>query len=279
MIDDIETQNIELQLLLQAIYLKYGYDFRNYAKASIKRRIHHRMIKEGFESISAMQHKLLYDISFFETLLMDLSINVTEMFRDPTFYLALRQKVIPVLRNYPFLKIWHAGCSTGEEVYSMAILLKEEGLYERTQIYATDMNEVALKQARDGIFAISRLKQYTVNYQRSGGRESFSDYYAAHYDHVAVDKKLKENILFSDHNLATDGVFGEMNLIMCRNVLIYFNRELQNRAIALFKESLCHGGFLCLGSKESVRLSEHSDIFEDFIKEEKIYTKKERSAH
>ena len=279
MIDDIETQNIELQLLLQAIYLKYGYDFRNYAKASIKRRIHHRMVKEGFDSISAMQHKLLYDISFFETLLMDLSINVTEMFRDPSFYLVLRQKIIPILKSYPFLKIWHAGCSTGEEVYSMAILLKEEGLYERTQIYATDMNEVALKQARDGIFAISRLKQYTVNYQRAGGRESFSDYYAAHYDHVAVDKKLKENILFSDHNLATDGVFGEMNLIMCRNVLIYFNRELQNRAIALFKESLCHGGFLCLGSKESVRLSEYSDMFEDFVKEEKIYVKKGRSAH
>jgi len=279
MIDDIETQNIELQLLLQAIYLKYGYDFRNYAKASVKRRIQHRMTKEGFENISAMQHKLLYDVPFFETLLLDLSINVTEMFRDPTFYLAMRQKVLPILRNFSFLKIWHAGCSTGEEVYSMAILLKEEGLYERTQIYATDMNEVALKQSRDGIFALSRLKQYTINYQKAGGRESFSDYYTAHYDHVVMDNSLKNNILFSDHNLATDGVFGEMNLIMCRNVLIYFNRELQNRVIGLFRESLGQKGFLCLGAKESVRLSQYSEIFEDFVKEEKIYIKQERSVN
>ncbi|HIE01046.1 MAG TPA: protein-glutamate O-methyltransferase CheR [Thiotrichaceae bacterium] len=271
--DDLDTQNIELQLLLQAIYLKYGYDFRNYAKASIKRRVQHQLIKEGLPSISAMQHRLLYDVSFFERLLLDLSINVTEMFRDPRFYLALRNKVIPALKNFPFLKIWHAGCSSGEEVYSMAILLKEEGLYERTQIYATDMNEVVLKQAKDGIFDISKLKQYTANYQKAGGRESFSDYYTAHYDHVVMDKSLKENILFSDHNLATDGVFGEMNLIMCRNVLIYFNRELQHRALGLFFDSLCLEGFLCLGSKESIRFSEYSDAFEDVVREEKIYRK------
>lgn len=272
--DEIETQNIELQLLLQAIYLKYGYDFRNYAKASIRRRIQHRLLKDGFDSISAMQHKLLYDVSFFETLLLDMSINVTEMFRDPNFYLALRQFVVPMLKNFPFLKIWHAGCSTGEEVYSMAILLKEEGLYDRAQIYATDMNEVVLKQARDGIFNISRLKQYTANYQKAGGQESFSDYYSAHYDHVVMDKSLKENILFSDHNLATDGVFGEMNLILCRNVLIYFNRDLQHRALGLFLESLCAEGFLCLGSKESIRFSEYSKSFEDVVKNEKIYLKK-----
>jgi chemotaxis protein methyltransferase CheR len=271
--DDIDTQNIELQLLLQAIYLKYGYDFRNYAKASIKRRVHHRLVKEGLDSISAMQHKLLYDVSFFERLLLDLSINVTEMFRDPNFYLAVRKKVVPALKQFPFLKIWHAGCSSGEEVYSMAIVLKEEGLYDHTQIYATDMNEVVLKQARDGIFDISRLKQYTVNYQKAGGQESFSDYYTAHYDHVVMDKSLKENILFSDHNLATDGVFGEMNLIMCRNVLIYFNRELQHRALGLFYDSLGTDGFLCLGSKESIRFSEYSDSFEDVVKEEKIYRK------
>ncbi|MDM8558727.1 protein-glutamate O-methyltransferase CheR [Candidatus Parabeggiatoa sp. HSG14] len=269
--DDLETQNIELQLLLQAIYLKYGYDFRNYAKASIKRRVQHRMTKDGFESISAMQHKLLYDVSFFETLLLDMSINVTEMFRDPGFYFALRKFVVAELKKFPFLKIWHAGCATGEEVYSMAILLKEEGLYDRTQIYATDMNEIVLKQAKDGIFNISRLKQYTANYQKAGGQESFSDYYVAHYDHVVMDKSLKENILFSDHNLATDGVFGEMNLIMCRNVLIYFNRELQHRALGLFFDSLCTDGFLCLGSKESIRFSEYSDTFEDVVREEKIY--------
>lgn len=271
--DEVENQQIELQLLLQAVYLKYGYDFRNYAKASVKRRILHRMNSDNYPNISAMQHRLLEDVSFFETLLLDLSINVTEMFRDPTFYLALRKEVIPILRSYPFLKIWHAGCSSGEEVYSMAILLKEEGLYDRTQIYATDMNQVILKKARDGIFSINRLKQYTLNYQRAGGQESFSDYYTAHYDHVVMDKSLKENVLFSDHNLATDGVFGEMHLIICRNVLIYFNRELQNRVFKLFSESLTLGGILSLGSKESVRLSDSSIIFEDISKEEKIYRK------
>lgn len=272
--DDIDTQNIELQLLLQAIYLKYGYDFRNYAKASIKRRVQHRLLKDGFPNISMMQHKLLYDVSFFETLLLDLSINVTEMFRDPSFYLALRKTVIPALKSLPFIKIWHAGCATGEEVYSMAILLKEAGLYEKTQIYATDMNEVVLKQARDGIFPIKRLRQYTANYQKAGGQEAFSDYYTAHYDHVVMDKTLKENILFSDHNLATDGVFGEMNLVVCRNVLIYFNRELQNRVLGLFLESLCQGGFLCLGSRESIRFADCSSTFIDVVKEEKIYQKK-----
>ncbi len=272
--EDLDTQNVEIQLLLQAIYLKYGYDFRNYAKASIKRRILHRLTTERLTSISEMQHKVLYDESFFGKLLLDFSINVTEMFRDPPFYAAIRQHVVPKLRALPHLKIWHAGCSTGEEVYSMAILLKEEGLYDRTQIYATDMNEVVLKQAKEGIFAINYLKQYTANYQKAGGRESFSDYYSAHYDHVVMDKSLKKRILFSDHNLATDGVFGEMNLIMCRNVLIYFDRDLQNRVFNLFKESLCENGFLCLGSKESVRLSTHSECFDDVIKEEKIYMKK-----
>ncbi|MCK5719718.1 MAG: protein-glutamate O-methyltransferase CheR [Thiomargarita sp.] len=269
--DDIETQNIELQLLLQAIYVKYGYDFRNYAKASIKRRVQHRLVKEGLDTVSAMQHKLLYDVSFFERLLLDLSINVTEMFRDPSFYLALRKSVVAKLKQHPFLKIWHAGCSTGEEVYSTAILLKEEGLYDRTQIYATDMNEIVLKQAKDGIFNISKLKQYTANYQKAGGLESFSNYYMAHYDHVVMDKSLKKNILFSDHNLATDSVFGEMNLIMCRNVLIYFNRDLQNRVLQLFYDSLCGDGFLCLGSKESIRFSDHTDTFEDVVREERIY--------
>lgn len=272
--DILDIENIELQLLLQAIYLKYGYDFRNYARASIKRRILQRLEKDKIPNVSSMQHKVLYDISFFEKLLLDLSINVTEMFRDPSFYQALRKYVIPQLKEYPYLKIWHAGCSTGEEAYSMAILLKEENLYDRTQIYATDMNEIVLKQAREGIFPISKLKQYTSNYQKAGGQESFSDYYSAHYDHVVMDKSLRKNILFSDHNLATDEVFGEMHLILCRNVLIYFNRELQNRVIGLFTESLCHSGILGLGTKESIRLSEYSNDFEDICKEEKIYRKK-----
>lgn len=271
---DPQNENIELQLLLQAIYLKYGYDFRDYAKASVKRRIQHRLKTSQLPNISALQHFVLNDVRFFEQLLLDLSINVTEMFRDPSFYRAVREKIVPILREFPFLKIWHAGCATGEEVYSMAIILKEVGLYERAQLYATDMNEVVLKQARDGIFPINRLKQYTENYQKAGGQEAFSDYYAAHYEHVVMDKSLKENILFSDHNLATDGVFGEMHLIMCRNVLIYFNRELQNRALNLFTDSLCDGGVLCLGSKESIRFSEYSHLFEDISREEKVYLKK-----
>jgi len=272
--DEIEIENIEIQLLLQAIYLKYGYDFRNYAKASIKRRIHHRMNKEGIDNVSMMQYKVLYDVAFFERLLLDMSINVTEMFRDPNFYLALRKHVIPKLKEHSYIKIWHAGCSTGEEAYSMAILLKEEGLYDRTQIYATDMNEVVLKQAREGIFSIRKLQQYTSNYQKAGGQEAFSNYYTAHYDHVVMDKSLKENILFSDHNLAVDGVFGEMHLILCRNVLIYFNRDLQNRVIGLFFDSLASNGMLSLGSKESLRLSEYAYDFDYIAREEQVYIKK-----
>lgn len=273
MLDDIDNQNIELQLLLQAIYLKYGYDFRNYAKASIRRRVEQFMRKENLNSFSETQHNVLYNIDFFNRLLLDLSVNITEMFRDPNFYRSFRQHVVPFLKEQPFLKIWHAGCATGEEVYSMAILLKEEGLYNKAQIYATDMNQVVLNQAKEGIYALNRLKLYTENYQKAGGKESFSDYYVAHYNHVVINKSLKENILFSDHNLATDGVFGEMHVIFCRNVLIYFNRDLQNRALGLFNDSLINHGILCLGSKESIRFSEHSTIFVDIDKDEKIYAK------
>lgn len=272
--NDVENQNIELQLLLQAIHLKYGYDFRSYAKASVKRRVMHRLKSDNFNNISEMQNKLLNDISFFERLLLDLSINVTEMFRDPSFYLAVRKQVVPLLKEFPFLKIWHAGCSTGEEVYSMAIVWREEQISKHLQIYATDMNEVVLNKAKDGIFPIDRVKHYTANYQKAGGLESLSDYYSARYEYVAIDKTLKENLLFSDHNLATDGVFGEMNMIICRNVLIYFDRELQNRVLGLFYDSLCDGGILCLGSKESIRFSNYSDRFEDLVREEKIYVKK-----
>ena len=260
--------------MLEAVYLKYGYDFRNYAKASIKRRILHRLAMSGITSISEMQYKVLYDVSFFESLLLDFSINVTEMFRDPSFYRALRQEVIPVLRTYPYIKIWHAGCATGEEVYSMAILLKEEGLYDRSQIYATDFNQVVLQKAKEGIFPIENIKEYTVNYQKAEGKESFSSYYTAKYDSVIINQALKKNILFADHNLVTDGVFGEMNLILCRNVLIYFDKTLQNRVIGLFYDSLCRNGFLCLGSKESLMFSDYKSGFEDVVKEEKIYRKK-----
>lgn len=272
--DTRESENIEIRLLLEAIYLKYGYDFREYARAHIKRRIRHRVNMAGFSSISEMQHRILHDPDFFRKVLPDFSINVSEIFRDPSFYLTVRKEVVPLLRTWPFLKIWHAGCASGEEVYSMAILLKEEGLYKRTQIYATDFNETIVKKAREGIYSIDLMKGYTYNYQKAGGKGAFSDYYTAKYDSVIFDKFLKENIIFADHNLVTDQVFGEMNMVVCRNVLIYFNRDLQRRVIRLFMDSLTPGGFLCLGSKETLYFSGYADRFDTVAESEKIYKKK-----
>jgi chemotaxis protein methyltransferase CheR len=273
-IEKVEDEDIEIRLFLEAIYLKYGYDFRNYSNAHMKRRIQRRIADAGLKNISEMQHKVIYDKEFFKVLLSDFSINVTEMFRDPSFYKAFRKTVIPILKTYPFIRIWHAGCSSGEEVYSMAILLKEEGLYERSQIYATDFNNIVLQKAREGIYPIENIKEYTRNYQHAGGNTSFSEYYVANYDSVILDQSLKKKITFADHNLVTDGVFGEMHVIICRNVLIYFNRELQNNVIKLFSDSLSNGCFLCLGSKESIKFSSSSDNFENVIDSEKIYRKK-----
>ena len=264
---------IELNLFLEAIYQKYGYDFRNYSQASLKRRISMRQLLSKAPNLAEMQHKLLHDRNFFHTLLSDLSVNVTEMFRDPYFYKTIRETVIPILKTYPFIKIWHAGCSTGEEVYSMAILLKEEGLLDRSLIYATDFNEIVLNRAREGVYPIERLKEYTINYQKAGGRESFSDYYTAKYDAAIMDHSLKKQLVFAQHNLATDNVFGEMHLVMCRNVLIYFNKDLQSRSIGLFYDSLVRKGILCLGSKESTRFSSYSDHFSELVGKEKIYQK------
>lgn len=269
-----ENEKIEFDLLLQAIYQKYGYDFRNYARASLKRRIRYRLSQSNFKTISEMQHKLLYDSKFFATLLSDLTINVTEMFRDPSFFKALREIVIPELKKQPFVKVWHAGCSSGEEVYSTAILLKEEGLYKTSLIYATDADDVVLDKAKSGVFAIDRMKDYTLNYRKSGGLASFADYYTARYDNAIMDNSLKKNIVFSNHNLVTDGVFGEMDMIICRNVFIYFNRDLQDRVFRLFSESLHPGGFLCLGTKETIRFSSFSGDFENVADHEKIYRKK-----
>ena len=271
-IEDIK--NIETELLLEGIYMKYGYDFRSYARASLKRRINATLSSLGMKNLSDLLHKILYDENAFNKLLLNLSINVTEMFRDPEFYRAVRQKIIPILKTYPFIKIWHAGCSTGEEVYSLVILLKEEGLSGKFQIYATDFNELVLKKAKQGIISLDRIKEYTLNYQKAGGLESFGDYYSAHYDHAKINESLKKNIVFADHNLATDGAFGEMNLIMCRNVLIYFNRDLQNRALGIFYESLSHFGFLCLGTKEDLSFSQYSNNFEVLALKEKIYRKR-----
>ncbi len=266
--------NIEVDLILDAIFIKYGYDFRNYSKAHVKRRLLNRLTMAKLKSISEMQHKVLRNPDFFELLLRDLSINVTEMFRDPSFYRAMRNEVIPLLKTYPFIKVWHAGCSTGEEVYSFAILLKEEGLYDRTQIYATDFNHNVLDIAKKGIYPVDRIKEFTANYQAAGGLQSFSDYYLANYNSVIFDQSLKKNLVFAEHNLVTDSVFAEVNLVICRNVLIYFNKDLQNRVINLFNDSLNNGGFLALGSKETIQFTSKANEFETINSKEKIYKKK-----
>ncbi len=269
-----ENENIEIRLLLEAVFLKYGYDFRSYSFSSLKRRITNRFRESGLSTISEMQHMILNDQRFFETVLNDLSINVTEMFRDPVFFKSLRTQVIPQLKGREFLKVWHSGCASGEEVYSTVILFKEEGLYDRSRFYATDFNEKKIAEAKKGIYPLSSMKGYTANYQHAGGTSSFGEYYTARYDFAIMDGSLKTNILFSDHNLATDGSFGEMDMILCRNVLIYFSKILQDHVLELFKECLTPGGFLCLGSKESLRFSSVSDAFEDFASDQKIYRKK-----
>lgn len=272
--DNIETLDIELNLLLQAVHLKYGYDFSNYSKAHLKRRVLHRLNLSGLKTVSDLQGKILWDNDFYKTFLQDLSINVTEMFRDPEFYRSFRQKVIPDLSTYAHIKVWHAGCSSGEEVFSLAIVLKEENILHKTQIYATDFNKKVLEQARQGIYSKKEMELYERNYRNSGGKASLSDYCTSKYGSVLFEKSLTKNIVFADHNLVTDGVFAEVNLVFCRNVLIYFNRDLQNRALGLFTNSLSKRGFLCLGTKESVRYSNYEDRFEAVDEEYKIFKKK-----
>ncbi len=272
--DVSNTENIELELLLRAVFLQYGYDFRDYSRAHVKRRVKHRMIQEGLKSISELQNNILHDKESFGKIVRDLSINVTEMFRNPDFYKSIREKVIPILKTYPFLNIWHAGCATGEEVYSFAIMLKEEGLLERTQIYATDFNSHVIHKAQKGIFPIRNIKEYTANYQKAGGKESFSDYYHANDELVIFDKSLNRNIVFAEHNLVTDGVFAEVNMIVCRNVLIYFNRDLQNNVLKLLHKSLITGGFLALGTKESLMFSDEEKKYKVIDAKQKIFKKK-----
>lgn len=273
-VQELAPDEIELQLLLEAIYLRYGYDFRSYSRASLRRRVDQHLVLGRYESVGALIHAILHEGEAFSALLSGLTINVTEMFRDPDFYRVFREKVVPVLRTHPFLKIWHAGCATGEEIYSMAILLEEEGLYERSQIYATDIDKEVLEKARRGIFTVAELRKYTDNYQRAGGKASLSDYYTAKYDNVIMDPRLKKNVIFADHDLATDQVFGEMQVVLCRNVLIYFNRELQNRVFQLFHDSLDIGGTLCLGTKESLRFASCADRFDVVDKAQRIYRKR-----
>lgn len=270
----IDNIDIEIPLFLEAVFQKYSYDFRDYSKAHVKRRLLHRMSVGRFTSISQMQEKVLRDKAFFIDLLEDLSINVTEMFRDPDFYKSFRENVVPTLKTYPFIKIWHAGCSTGEEVYSLAILLKEEGLLDRCQVYATDFNRKVLEIAKHGIYKTQELDKFQRNYIKSGGKEKLSDYYTLKYGSIKFDQALSKHVVFADHNLVTDHVFAEVNLILCRNVLIYFNRELQNKVINLFHESLIHSGHLCLGSKESLRFTQHEHSFVDIDSRQKIFKKK-----
>ncbi|MGC4062825.1 MAG: protein-glutamate O-methyltransferase CheR [Aquabacterium sp.] len=263
--------DIELQLLLDAIYYKYHYDFRGYATASLKRRLTTAMERFGCQTLSQLQGQVLHEPGAFVALLDYLTVQVSEMFRDPPYFRALREKVVPLLRTYPSLKVWIAGCSTGEEVYSMAILLQEEGLLERTLIYATDINAQALQQAEAGIYDIGRVAGFSENYLQSGGRASLSDYYTAAYGRAVFDKRLRQHVVFSDHSLATDSVFAEVHLVSCRNVLIYFDRALQDRALGLFNEALCHRGFLGMGSKESLRFSAQADNFDEFVPADRIY--------
>ena len=267
--------DIELQLLLDAIYLKYHFDFRSYAQASLKRRLRTALDRFGTSTLSQLQDRILRDRALFQELLDLLTVPVSEMFRDARYFLAIRRLVVPVLRTYPSLKIWVAGCSTGEEAYSFAILLREEGLLERTLIYATDINARTLAKAEAGVYDVDRIAGFTDNHRHSGATSSLSDYYTAAYGRAVFDKTLKAHIVFSDHSLATDSVFAEMQLVSCRNVLIYFNRPLQDRALGLFRESLCHRGFLGLGAKETVRLSAHADAFEEVVRGERIYRKRE----
>jgi chemotaxis protein methyltransferase CheR len=269
--DDVEE--IELALLLEGVFRKYGFDFREYAPASLRRRVWRRVHAEGLTTISALQDKLLHDPASMERLLLDLSINVTAMFRDPTFYVAFREKVVPHLRTYPFTRIWVAGCSTGEEVYSLAILLSEADLYERARIYATDINETVLERARAGVFPLEKMQEYTQNYLKAGGARAFSEYYLAAYDGAQFQRSLVENVVFAQHNLVSDRSFNEFNVIVCRNVMIYFDRTLQNHVHELFYDSLAHLGVLGLGRKEAIHFSPHEDRYEELDGVEKLYRK------
>lgn len=269
-----ELEGLEIRLLLEGINEVYGYDFRDYADASLKRRLLHWLAESPFNTLSEAQSRLLRERSVFECLLRGITVNVTDMFRDPAFFKALRTQVIPFLKTYPFVKIWHAGCATGEEAYSMAILLHEEGLAERFRIYATDINEAVLERAKEGVIPVANMQRFTRNYQKSGGSACFADYYTARYDHALLAAELRKNIVFAPHNLAVDAEFGEMHLVLCRNVLIYFKPALKERCLQLFDRSLPGGGFLCLGLKETLDNRSTSEHYEELVRPLRIYRKR-----
>jgi chemotaxis protein methyltransferase CheR len=267
-----ELERIEINLLLEGIYSIYGFDFRNYLRSSLRRRIYHRLNLEGLPTITSLLEKVLHEPKFIDKLLNDFSIKVTEMFRDPSFFATFRNDVIPVLRELPEIRIWHAGCATGEEVYSMAILLHEEGLLDKAKIYATDMNEHVIESAKEGKFPLKRMQSFTKNYLQAGGTKEFSSYYTTNHEHARFHSYIKENMMFAQHNLATDRSFNEFHVILCRNVLIYFDSELQNHVHQLFFESLALEGFLALGNMESL-LTPHKNKYMDFNAPERIFRK------
>ncbi|PQO44383.1 CheR family methyltransferase [Blastopirellula marina] len=269
-----KIEDLELRLLLQAIFEQYHYDFRGYSMASIKRRLNQAKTRFACDTFSQLQSRVLHDPEVFTQLLSYLTVQVSELFRDPPYFKAIRDLVIPHLRTYPSLKIWVAGCGDGEEVYSFSILLREEGLDDRVMIYGTDVNPRALQKAEAGIYDLERIPLFTKNHQLAGGKSSLSDYYTAAYGGAVFDKSLRRNVVFSDHSLVTDAVFAECHLVSCRNVLIYFDRGLQNRAIGLMKDALIRRGFLGLGAKETLRFSKHADAFDEFAREARIYQKR-----
>jgi chemotaxis protein methyltransferase CheR len=266
-----DLESMEMRLLLEAVYRHYGYDFRGYARGSLRRRLWRRIEAEGLKTISGLQERILHDPRAIERLLIDLSVSVTAMFRDPSFYLAFRSKVVPLLRTYPFIRIWAAGCSSGEEVYSMAILLREEGLHERARIYATDMNQPILDTARSAVIPLDRMRAYTQNYIRAGGKRAFSEYYEADGKNARVEPDLLSNVVFAQHNLVSDRRFNEFNVILCRNVMIYFDRELQDHVHDLLYESLVRYGILALGHKETIKFTSQARRYEELDPAEKIY--------
>ncbi|MEO5679172.1 MAG: protein-glutamate O-methyltransferase CheR [Acidimicrobiales bacterium] len=269
----VDREDIEIDALLEAVYRYYGFDFRQYARPSLRRRLWRRADLEGATTVSGLQERLLHDRACMERLLLDLSINVTAMFRDPTFYASFRKTVIPLLRTYPFIRIWSAGCSTGEETHSLAIVLAEEGLLDRTRIYATDINESVLVRAKEGVFPLEHMRTYTENYLASGGTRAFSEYYTAGYQGARFDRSLMDGVVFSRHNLASDQSFNEFHAIICRNVMIYFDSALQDRVHDLFYDSLVRFGVLCLGQKESITFTSHADDYKILDPADRIFRK------
>ena len=268
-----KVEDIEIDLLLEGLYRVHGFDFRNYSRASIKRRIYELLLAEKLDTVSAFQNKILHDHGYLERFLLGVSVHATSMFRDPSFYLTFRKRVVPLLRTYPTVQIWIAGCSTGEEVYSMAILLEEERLYGKCRIYATDISQAVLRRAREGIFPLAAMRDYTINYHQAGGTHEFSDYYTAHYDSAMFSSSLRNNVVFSEHNLATDGSFNEFQVILCRNVMIYFNKDLQARVHNLLYDSLSMFGVFGLGNKESLKFTPRAEFYEHLNEKDKLYRK------